>query len=292
VRSVAFSADGQRILSTSDDSTIRVWDSRTGALTLGPLVGHTAWVFVALFSPNGKHIVSGSHDKTIRFWDAYQGHVHLEPLRGHKDVVLSVSFMPDGSKIASGSIDRTIRIWNASTGRAIRTLTDDDLDWVYTIAFSPDGKHLVSGSRDPTMRFWDTGTWQLVHKIETGSVQRVVHRPIFGQVCSVSRGTKGVLLWDMNLPSHVMKLANGYTDLVCAVAFSPDGTWLASGCNDGTLWIWDAVTGEPISDATGESISEPLTGHTRTVEAVAVSPDGTRIVSGSYDMTIRVYAHA
>jgi len=171
--------------------------------------------------------------------------------------------------------------------KAIRTLTDTGLDSVYTATFSPDGRHLISGSTDPTMRIWDTRTWQLVHRIEeyaTGGVRHVVHQPILGQVCSIGLKSKDFFLWDMNLPSRVVKFINGHTNFVSAVAFSPDGTWLASVSNDCRLRIWDA--------ATGKQISEPLRGHADYVWAVAVSPDGMRVVSGSCDKTIRVYTHA
>jgi WD40 repeat protein len=74
VTSVAFSPDGSRIVSGSDDKTIRLWDATTGEQIGDPLVGHTDWVRSVAFSPDGSRIVSGSDDKTIRLWNATTGH--------------------------------------------------------------------------------------------------------------------------------------------------------------------------------------------------------------------------
>ena len=95
--SVAFSPDGQRIVSGSDDSTVRVWDAATGQPVGQPLTGHTGAVTSVAFSPDGKRIVSGSCDKTVRLWDADTGQPVGEPLTGHTDAVSSVAFSPDGT---------------------------------------------------------------------------------------------------------------------------------------------------------------------------------------------------
>ena len=65
------------------------------------------------------------------------------------------------------------------------------------------------------------------------------------------------------------------------MAFSPDGSRIASGSDDKTVRVWDAATGQPIG--------QPLTGHTERCASVAFSPDGTRIASGSDDNTVRVW---
>src|SRR5262249_1254111 len=69
VHSVAFSADGQRLVSGSYDRTVKVWDAQTGQETL-TLKGHTNYVLSVAFSPDGKRIASGSQDKTVKVWDA------------------------------------------------------------------------------------------------------------------------------------------------------------------------------------------------------------------------------
>ena len=81
--SVAYSPDGQRIISGSYDKTIRIWDAETSAAVGKPLEGHSGWVESVAYSPDGQHIISGSEDKTIRIWDAETGAAFGEPIEGH-----------------------------------------------------------------------------------------------------------------------------------------------------------------------------------------------------------------
>ncbi|KZP10853.1 hypothetical protein FIBSPDRAFT_757549 [Athelia psychrophila] len=78
-----------------------------------------------------------------------------------------------------------------------------------------------------------------------------------------------------------LKTLEGHKDTVRAVAYSPDGSHIASGSSDETIRIWDAET--------GEAEGEPLRGHSSHILAIVYSPDGRHIVSGSYDKTIRIW---
>jgi WD40 repeat protein len=113
VRSVAYSLDGQYIISGSEDRTIRIWDASTGAAVGKPLVGHTLGVNSVAYSPDGQHIISGSYDTTIRIWDVKTGAAVGKPLKGHSGPVSTVAYSPDGQHIISASMDGTIRVWDS-----------------------------------------------------------------------------------------------------------------------------------------------------------------------------------
>lgn len=112
---IAISPDGRRIVSGSDDETVRVWDIETGAQVLGPLVGHVDYVSSVAISPDGRRIASGSGDETVRVWDVETGAQVLSPFEGHTGWVNSVVFSPDGRHVVSGSHDCSIRIWELPT---------------------------------------------------------------------------------------------------------------------------------------------------------------------------------
>ena len=136
VNSASFSSDSKKIVSASDDKTIRIWDVEKGKQIGEPITGHTANIIYASFSPDGKKIVSASWDGTIRIWDAKTGKQFGKTITGHTSFVNSASFSPDGTKIVSASEDRTIRIWDAETGEQISEPLMGHLETVYSAVAS------------------------------------------------------------------------------------------------------------------------------------------------------------
>jgi WD40 repeat protein len=120
ILSAAFSSDGTRIVSGSEDKSVRVWDASTGA-ELKVLNGHTGYVYSTAFSSDGTCIVSGSSDKSVRVWDASTG-AELKVLNGHTEAVWSAAFSSDGTRIVSGSSDKSVRVWDVSTGAELKVL--------------------------------------------------------------------------------------------------------------------------------------------------------------------------
>jgi WD40 repeat protein len=114
VLSAAFSPDGKRILTASQDKTARLWDPETGKPIGAPLTGHAGGVLSATFSPDGRRIVTASEDATVRLWDA-ETHKPIGELRGHSNRVNSAAFSPDGKVIVTASEDRTARVWKIFT---------------------------------------------------------------------------------------------------------------------------------------------------------------------------------
>jgi len=140
VTSVAFSSDGQRLASGSEDKTVKIWDSVTGK-ELFSLKGHAGGVTSVAFSSDGQRLASGSEDMTVKIWDSVTGK-ELFSLKDHANQVdhqlrrlpyrvTCVAFSPDGQRLASGGCWGFITLWEASVSpevqdrRAARQLVAD-----------------------------------------------------------------------------------------------------------------------------------------------------------------------
>jgi WD40 repeat protein/serine/threonine protein kinase len=315
VRSVAFSPDGQRLATASDDQTARVWDAATGREILS-LRGHQGGVSSVAFSPDGRRLLSGSGDKTVKVWDAVTGQ-ELLTLQGHQAGVSNVALSLDGQRIVSSGYDKRVKVWDAATGQLTLTL-EGHTDRVTSVAVSPDRRRAVSGSFDRTVKVWDAATPEdpYTFKGHGGPVLSVCFSPDGQRVASAS-ADRTVQVWDVPTSQETLTL-KGHQSAVLSVAFSPDGKHIFSGSLDGTVKMWDAATRQEIrtlraagnvavspdgkrlvtnsSDntvkvwdaATGQE-TQTLKGHTGPIDCVAFSPDGRRIVSGSQDKTAIVW---
>ncbi len=154
VRAVCYLPDGRRLASASEDATLRVWDTASGADILR-LVGHSAWVMDVCCSPDGRWLASASADRTARVWDAATGVERLR-LVGHSDYLTAACFSPDGKRLATGSRDKTVRLWDTANGGELLRL-EGHQDHVSAVCFSPDGTQLASASFDGAVRLWHPG---------------------------------------------------------------------------------------------------------------------------------------
>jgi WD40 repeat protein len=163
---LAFSPDGQRLLSASNDRTVKLW--RWDAARLGqpqePLLQFAVRTIgfgnEAAFSPDGQRLATAAEEHTVKIWDTKTGE-KLENLLGHTGDVHAVAFSPDGRWLASAGEDSTVRIWNAKSWKLQHTLRGHT-GMVMSLACSPDSRRLVSGSRDSTVKVWDMTRWDKV----------------------------------------------------------------------------------------------------------------------------------
>jgi hypothetical protein len=114
---VVFRPDGKRIVSGSDDNTLKVWDAENGQEVL-TLKGHTESVEGVAYSPDGKRLVSGSHDNTLKVWDAEKDQEILT-LKGHTSSVEGVTYSPDGKRISGKDATGKVLTWDATTGQLL-----------------------------------------------------------------------------------------------------------------------------------------------------------------------------
>jgi WD40 repeat protein len=283
IDSVAISSDGQTLISGSSDSTIKIWDLKTGQQRT-TLTDQTYPVnnFVAI-NPDGQTLISGSLD--LKIWDLKSGALKTS-LTGHSNWVNSIVISSDGQSLISGSSDGTIKIWDLKTS-SLKTTLNEPSGAVSTVAVSADGQTIASGSgtlltpnSDNTIKIWDvkTGSVKTTLSGHSEQVNSIAISPDGQTLVSGSRDNT-IKIWDLKTGSLKTTLT-GHGASVSSVAISPDGQMLVTGSEDNTVKVWNLKKAE---------LETSLTGHNSAVSSVAISPDGQTVVSGSDDNTIRIW---
>ena len=149
-----YSNDGKRILTTSDEGKVVIWDAAS-AKPIGKISAHKQAITFAAFSRDDKLFATASKDKTAGIWDVENGE-EIAVLRGHQDDLLSATFSPDGSKVVTTSKDETVRVWDISSTIRLEKLLQNDDSTITTATFSRDGTKILTGSKNSTARVWDT----------------------------------------------------------------------------------------------------------------------------------------
>lgn len=277
VTMLAWSPDGQRVTSASNDHTVDVWDATTGKHLL-TYDGHTDEVLSVAWSPDGRYIASGGRDRSVQIWDAATGAHHFS-YKQHAGDVYSVAWSPNGKRIASGSFDETAQVWDATTGDVLTTYSGHS-ECVNSVAWSPNGKRIVSVADDCTAQVWDVARGQelLTYEGHSQDLWMAAWSPDGKHIASCAEDG-GVQVWDA-ASGQTLLIYTKHTDNVVSLAWSPDGVHIASGGADKTVHIWDAATGRLLFT---------YRGHSDTIWGVAWSPDGACIASASADSTVRVW---
>jgi WD40 repeat protein len=269
-----------------------------------PPLRHDSAVLCAVFSPDGQNIASSRQDGKVTIWDAQSGQQLFE-FQAHDNHARSVAYSPDGRRLATASWDGSAKIWDIqplAQGRApvlLHTLRSGPDVVFWTALFSPEGRCLAtSGNRQRLagqvypgeVKIWDPVSGKELCTLE-GQEDRAWWALAFSpdsQWLATGHRDNALNLWDVRT-GRKKRSFRGHNYAVQSVAFSSDGRFLAAGAgaghhasfadSDGELKVWDVQSGREVLD---------LRGHTRTVCAVAFSPDG-RLASGGFDQTIKLW---
>jgi WD40 repeat protein len=254
VRAIAVSKNGVLVATGGADQTVRVFTFADGKpLGQFPAAGP---IRDLAFSPNNQSLTACA-DKSLQTW-----HVAYNPGQpppadfgrsgqtyGHDAAATAVVYAPDSMHFYSAGLDKKVRVWKFAADAPVKSLGHPN--FVDAVAFNQTGTQLATGCHDGSVRIWDVAKGTLVREIKA-------HAPP---------------------PSNA----------VYCIAWSPDGKQIVSGSLDHSLKLWDATSGQMVREFKGYKEKEFEKGHRDGVFAVAFSPDGKRIASGSSDHTIKFW---
>ncbi|MDE0088203.1 MAG: sigma-70 family RNA polymerase sigma factor [Candidatus Poribacteria bacterium] len=198
------------------------------------------------FAPTGEYFATGSSEGTVYVWNLKRPE-HPIRLKGHTDYVYRAAFSWDGKRLVSGADDGTARVWDVELGKEIIRLPMDESCPAWGFVFSPCG-NLIAGSLDNEIRLWCVKQFTKVLSIPQPEKNRQTYPLAFspcGQSLAAatswqegSEKMAAIRIWDVSTGEQIHSF-QGHNSLVQSLAFSPNGTMLASGCSNGTIFLWD-----------------------------------------------------
>jgi len=308
--SAAFTPDGRGLIASSMDGSATAWAAETGrelqtfrpnstsvepaganVVAPDPTDDPSGTDILAIdVSKDGKSIATASADGSASVWDAASSvrRFTIGPEAGITDVAWS----PNGELLATAGSDGDaglVRIVDPS-GEEVAVLSEETGVRFGSVQFSPDGRLLLTsrvamGRADPAIpevRLWDWARGEVARTINAPA-ERAAFDPTGARIATTTNlpaGDAGIVqIWDSTTGQELTSL-EGHAG-VWDVAFSPDGSSVATAGSDRTVRLWDPDSG-------GQVLA--LRGHGGLVTTVTFSPDGSKLASVSVDGTVRVWA--
>ncbi|MBV9789027.1 MAG: WD40 repeat domain-containing protein, partial [Chloroflexi bacterium] len=280
----AYAPNGRLLATTDRQGTVRLWslpdrrlarilEDHSGEVVEGGSLLDSAMrspdAYVS-FSPDSAMLASSSPDTTIRLWNVADGTL-LRTIPAATDDVRDLVFSPDGTLLASSSSDKLIRLWRVSDGTLLRTIETPDL--VRSFSFNHDGTLLLSAEITNPLHLWQVQDGTLVRTINTAGWSDAVILSPDGQLIARADEAQTISLWRVSDGTLVRSFGQ-HGDDIQALAFSPDGTLLASGAgyDDRDVRLWRVSDGALVRSIDTDSPAWSLD----------FSPDGSLLVIRAY----------
>jgi|GEM_PF-779001 len=263
IKSISLNSDNNLLATSCEDSKVRIWNINNlkNVNSLENIlieISSNAWIWSIAFSSDNQYLAGGSGDNLVYLWNR-KGEL-VKTLKGHKDKIFSVAFSNDNKILATGSKDRTICLWNFEDGTLIKTLEGHDKR-VWSISFSNDNKILASASYDGSAKLWDVATGVCLHKdlYKEENKSLLVLTTAFHpteKLLATAGDQANVFVWDYESGELKYTLKAKSTSKIWSLAFSKDGDFIAGGCNDKKIRIWNLQT-KKIEKSFDVSTTEP-----------------------------------
>jgi WD40 repeat protein len=294
IMALAFSPDGAWLASGSSDSTVILWQIATGH-HVRTLSNRDGAILSLAINAKRPVLAAGRQDFAIDLWDFSSGRA-IRTLIGHRGPVTCLAFSSDGKLLASASLDQTVRIWDAASGELLKVLAPH-AQGVAAISFSPDSQTLVSGEQFGTIRFWDTSTGKQIRSLERASefdssvpkdkmpflLDALVYSPDGARIATsdgffLDRGLAtwitaedvrgSIKVFDALSGEQLREFKENVGIALNGLSYSPDGTRLAWGDNNGRIRILKT-----------REVSEPITytAHSDSGSLIAISTDSQQL---------------
>ncbi|MBN2002932.1 MAG: hypothetical protein JXA21_06215 [Anaerolineae bacterium] len=294
VRTLVFSPDGDTLLSGSRDATALLWDVR--ALNPNPVLVFTGLTNVVqgiAFSPDGVSLAAGDGSGDVMVWDRdFLRKQRLSTLIGQDDRGRGVAYTPDGKYLISGDNTGVGLIWDVNTAQVVRELPAVG-GKMWNLVVSHNGKYLVTCTDDNNAYVWDIQTGEQIARLvgHTDGVEHGAFSPDDRYLVTGADDQK-VLVWDTRTWRETAKLTVPGLSLPGevwgAIAYSPDGRWIAVGFTGGRLQLWSV---DPTRDT---FVAEPVVtldhAHDNHIMSAAFSPDSRYLATGGWDNLARIWA--
>ncbi|KAK9056445.1 hypothetical protein SSX86_023806 [Deinandra increscens subsp. villosa] len=306
VSCVAFSYDGQLVASGSFDGVIQVWDISLGTLKC-TLDGPGAGIEWVRWHPRGHIVLAGSEDSTVWMWNADRS-AYLNTFSGHASTVTCGDFTPDGmflfflvviylflflfgylncfiiysgKTICTGSDDASLRVWNPRTGENIHVVKGHfyHTEGLTCLVITADSSLVLTGSKDGSVHIVNIATGKVVSSLasHTDSIE-CIGLSASAPWAATGSMDKKLIIWD--LQHSLARCTCEHEEGVTCLTWLGATRYVATGCVDGKVRIWDSLSGE---------CRKTLRGHTAPIQSLAMSPDGSHLLSASLDGTARVF---